>query len=50
MGDVNLLRRIWKFLSSWQVINYLARRVTPPAGGAKRTQQDAGEEQASRPA
>ncbi|EFN54822.1 hypothetical protein CHLNCDRAFT_134832 [Chlorella variabilis] len=41
VGDVNLLRRIWKFLSSWQVINYLARRVTPPAGGAKRTQQDA---------
>ena len=26
VGDVNLLRRIFKFLASWQVINYMAVR------------------------
>ncbi|PSC72177.1 swi snf complex [Micractinium conductrix] len=34
VGDVNLLRRIWKFLASWQLINFLARRQGAPAGGA----------------
>ncbi|KAL4441240.1 hypothetical protein ABPG77_011477 [Micractinium sp. CCAP 211/92] len=33
VGDVNLLRRIWKFLNSWQLINFLARRQVAPGGG-----------------
>ena len=34
MGDVNLLRRIWKFLASWQLINFLARRQSGAAAEA----------------
>jgi hypothetical protein len=43
VGDVNLLRRIWKFLASWQLINFLARRQsgaaaeTAAAGAGKGT-------------
>lgn len=32
VGDVNLLRRIWRFLASWQLINFMARRRERPAG------------------
>ncbi|PRW57272.1 SWI SNF complex [Chlorella sorokiniana] len=32
VGDVNLLRRVWKFLDSWQLINFMARRRAAPGG------------------
>lgn len=37
VGDVNLLRRIYRFLSAWQLINYLARRrpALPDGAGGK---------------
>ncbi|KAL4857267.1 SWI/SNF complex subunit [Chlorella vulgaris] len=34
VGDVNLLRRVWKFLASWQLINFLARRAPQSRGAA----------------
>jgi hypothetical protein len=43
VGDVNLLRRIWKFLHSWQLINYLARRAPQLQGAAVVPAGSAGE-------
>lgn len=43
VGDVNLLRRIWKFLHSWQLINYLARRSPLLQGALARPAGSAGE-------
>ena len=34
VGDVNLLRRIYRFLSAWQLINFLARRRPALADGS----------------
>jgi hypothetical protein len=49
VADVSLLRRIWKFLVSWQLINFMARRKAAAAaaaqeGAAQRTQHDAGQQ------